>query len=173
MSDETGMQQCKHIGTDARRNCALNVKADVRVVVILEAQGMLRSLHAWLLHKACTKVMLLETEIQSRLMTSPCTHEHHSTITMVVCKMRSHALDTITQLRDVGTPGQETFPNIYVVRQPQCEPLDSLGSPTTAQLQAKGHSKKGEDRSHCGQCIICQEGRCCLAHMLVTPQDSR
>ena len=54
----------------------LHVKAEVRVVVVLEPQGLLGCLHARLLDKRRPKVMLLETEVQSRLVSNSCTRHN-------------------------------------------------------------------------------------------------
>lgn len=50
----------------------LNVKAQVRAVIVLEVQDLLGSLHACLLDKAWAKVMLQKTEVQSRLVSIAC-----------------------------------------------------------------------------------------------------
>lgn len=52
----------------------LYVEAEGRGIVVLQAQGFLGSLHAGLLHQACPEVMLLEAEVQSRLMPHACAH---------------------------------------------------------------------------------------------------
>jgi len=69
------MTQALQSSKNAKQSCILNVKAEVRVVVVLEAQDLLCWLHACLLDKAWPKVMLLEAEVQSRLVPNTCTYQ--------------------------------------------------------------------------------------------------